>query len=212
MRSAPSRQPSAAPSRRAATADVAEGLAEANAPPVRLTLAALFIGFLEVSLCAFGGPLVWARRMVVDQRHWLSDQEFAETLSFCQFLPGPNIVSLTVCVGARFRGGAGALSALAGFVVIPWTIGFAVGALYLRYAHIAALQHILRGVSAAAAGLIIGTGFRLLLPYRRRPIALLFAALAFAGLAFAGMPLLLVVVVLVPLSIAAAGREGATAA
>lgn len=184
----------------------------ADSAPEPITLAALFVAFLQVSLCAFGGPLVWARRMVVEKRRWLSDGEFADILSFCQFLPGPNVVSIAVCIGAKFRGGAGALAALAGFIVIPWIIGFAAGALYLGYAHIGILQNILRGVSAAAAGLIIGTGFRLLLPHRGRPLALLFAALAFAGLALAKLPLLLVVVVLVPLSIAAAGRESRAAA
>jgi chromate transporter len=182
-----------------------------RSPPVP-TLAALFVAFLQISMCAFGGPLAWARRALVDRRRWLSDREFAEILSFCQFMPGPNVVSLTVCVGSKFRGGAGALAALGGFVAIPWSIGFAVGALLLSYAQAGLLQHILHGIAAAAAGLIIGTGLRLLTPYRRRPIALLFAAAAFTGLALAKLPLLTVVVVLVPLSIAAAGRETAAAA
>jgi chromate transporter len=176
----------------------------------RITLPALYVAFLEVSLCAIGGPLVWARRMMVEKRHWLNDQEFAEILSFCQFMPGPNVVSLTVCVGARFRGLAGALAALCGFVVIPLCLGFVLGAVLLAHVHVPALQGALRGVAAAAAGLIIGTGLRLLLPQRRRPAALVFAALAFAGLAFARLPLVLVVTVLIPLSIAAAGRESIT--
>jgi chromate transporter len=66
------------------------------------------------------------------------------------------------------------------------------------------LQGILRGVAAAAAGLLIATGIRLLLPHRHRPIALAFAMLAFAGLAVARLPLLIVVLGLVPLSIALA--------
>src|SRR5215471_9631906 len=155
----------------------------------RITLQALFFAFLEVSLCAVGGALVWARRMTVEKRRWLSDQEFAEILSFCQFLPGPNVVSVTVCIGAKFRGVAGfaeilsfcqflpgpnvvsvtvcigakfrgvagALAALSGFVVIPSTVGFALGAVLLGLAHSAAVQGMLRGIAAAAAGLIIGT-------------------------------------------------------
>jgi chromate transporter len=181
-------------------------------PSAEVSLSALFVAFLKVSLCAFGGPLVWARRMVVERQGWLDDREFAEMLSFCQFLPGPNVVSLTVCIGTRFRGGAGALAALAGFVAIPWTLGFAAAALYLRFAHIGVLQHILHGIAAAAAGLIIGTGIKLLLPHRRRPVAWLFAALAFSGLAFAHLPLLFVVAVLVPLSVAVAGSDARAAA
>src|SRR5689334_15048553 len=172
-----------------------------------ITPGALFGAFLKVSLCGFGGPIVWARRVLVEQRRWLSDSEFAEILSFCQFLPGPNIVSMTVCIAAKFQGATGALAALAGFVLIPWTVGFAIGVVVLSYAQAALLQGILRGVAATAAGLIIATGIRLLLPHRRRPVALAVAALAFAGLAAARLPLLIMVVGLVPVSIALARRE-----
>src|SRR5262249_38150459 len=98
----------------------------------------------------------------------------------------------------------GSLAALSGFIIVPWTTGFALGALYLHFVHIGPLQGILRGVSAAAAGLIIATGVRLLVPHRARPLALLFAALGFVGLAVLKLPLLWVVLTLAPLSIAAA--------
>ena len=178
-------------------------------PPV--TLGALFLAFLKISMYGFGGPIVWARRILVEERHWLGDAEFADILSFCQFLPGPNVVSVTVCIGAKFRGPAGALAALAGFIVIPWTVGFALGALFLSYAQTPVLQGVLRGVAAAAAGLIIATGIRLLLPHRRRPLAMVFAALAFAGLGVASLPLLAVVIGLVPLSIALARPDSVMA-
>lgn len=174
-----------------------------------VTLPVLFVGFLQVSLCAFGGGLVWVRRMVVERQRWLDDAEFADILSLCQFMPGPNGASIAVCVGARLRGAAGAIVSLSGFIALPWTIGFALGALYLQNTEIGVLQGILRGISAAAAGLIIATGLKLLLPQRRRPAALLFAALGFAGLVFVKLPLLVVVLALAPLSIAVAGIESA---
>jgi len=117
-----------------------------------VTRGALFAAFLKVSLYGFGGPLVWARRVLVEERHWLSDVEFAEILSFCQFLPGPNVVSMTVCVGAKFQGVAGALAALAGFVLIPWTLGFAIGTVVLSYAQTALLQGIYAGLPPPPRG------------------------------------------------------------
>ena len=39
----------------------------------RVALGALFIGFLKVSLCGFGGGLVWARRIVVEQQQWMDE-------------------------------------------------------------------------------------------------------------------------------------------
>jgi chromate transporter len=160
----------------------------------RVTIAALFTEFLKVSLCSFGGGLVWARRSVVDQRRWMSEHEFADTLSLIQILPGPNVIGIAVCVGAKLRGAIGALAA-------------ALGALYLQSAKLPVVQNILGGVSAVAAGLLIATGVRLLIPHLGRPVAVLFAALAFAGIVFTRAPLLVVLLGLAPISIAVAAVE-----
>ena len=178
-------------------------------PVRRVALGALFLAFLKVSLCGFGGGLSWARRVGVEQRQWMDDQEFAETLTLCQLMPGPNIVGITVCVGAKLRGAIGAIAAVAGFVLLPWTLGLTLGAAILQHAQLAILQNILSGLSAAAAGLLMGTGLRLMVPLRSRPPALLFAALAFAGMSFTRLPLPAVLVALAPLSIAATLLEGA---
>ena len=177
----------------------------------RVPLSDLFIGFLKVSLSGFGGGLVWARRAVVEQQQWMDEQEFAETLTLCQLMPGPNIVGITVCVGAKLRGAIGAISAVAGFILVPWTVGLTIGGIVLRNAEIAVLQNILSGLSASAAGLLIGTGLRLLMPHRSRRAALLFAGLAFAGMAFTRLPLPIVLLALAPISIAVAGLESARA-
>jgi chromate transporter len=174
-----------------------------------VTLAALFIDFLRVSLCGVGGGgwIVWARRIAVENRRWISDREFADIVSLCQFMPGPNIVGIAVCIGAKMRGALGAITAVCGFIVIPWAVGFSLGVLYLRYAHLTVLRNILGGIAATAAGLLIATGIRLLMPYRRRAAALLFATLAFGLIIFGRLPLLLVLFGLVPLSIAVAGIQ-----
>ena len=180
-------------------------------PTVALT--ALFNAFLGVSLCGVGGGggVVWARRIAVEKRRWLTDSEFADIVSLCQFMPGPNIVGIAVCVGAKMRGTIGTIAAVSGFLVIPWVIGLSVGLLFLEYAHLTVLRKILGGIAATAAGLLIATGLRLLLPHRRRPAALLFAVLAFGLITFAKLSLLAVLFGLVPLSIAVAGIERARA-
>ena len=174
-------------------------------------LGALFTGFLIVSLCSAGGGsgIVLAHRIAVENRRWISDREFADIVSLCQFMPGPNIVGIAVCVGAKIRGAIGAVAALCGFLVIPWSVGLSLGLLYLHYAHLTILRNILGGVAATAAGLLIATGARLLLPHRHRPIALLFAALAFGLVTFGRLPLLAVLFTLVPISIAVASFESA---
>lgn len=182
-----------------------------DASAERVALRALFFGFLQVGLSALGGGLVWLRRLVVERRGWLDDGEFAEILSLCQLMPGPNIAGVIVCIGTRLRGPSGALAALSGYLVAPWAVGLALGTLYLRFADIGVLGHILGGVSAAAAGLVIATGARLFSGRRRRPAEVVFAALAFFGITFARLPLFVVLAALAPLSVAAAAFAGGRA-
>ena len=169
--------------------------------PTRAPLGAIAKAFLTVSVFGFGGGIVWARRMAVEQRGWLSDAEFLDIVSLRQFLPGPNIIGIAVCTGTKLRGAPGALAAIAGFLVLPWSVGLALGVLCLRYAQAPLLRHVLGGVSAAAAGLLIATGSRLLLPHRRRPLTVGLAVLALVLMTFSRLPLPLVLVALLPLSI-----------
>ena len=78
-------------------------------------LAALFTAFLAVSLYGVGGGggVVWARRIAVENRRWISNREFADIVSLCQVMPGPNIVGIAVCVGAKMRGTIGTIAAAA---------------------------------------------------------------------------------------------------
>jgi len=171
-------------------------------PPAHASLQGLFYEFLKVALFGFGGGIALAHRSAVERRQWLTDAEFADVLTLCQIMPGPNVVGIAVCVGAKTRGLTGALAGFVGFALVPGIFGFVLALLLLRQAPIPLVQNILGGISAAAVGLMIGTGLRLLKPRWRDPPAIFFAALAFAGLAIAKFPLLLVLLTLAPLSIA----------
>jgi chromate transporter len=83
-------------------------------PGPRPTVAELFVAFAAISLSGFGGVLAWARRMMVEQRRWMTAQQFNETYALCAFLPGGNIINFSVIFGSRMRGAAGALAACSG--------------------------------------------------------------------------------------------------
>lgn len=177
---------------------------DALEPLLPASFGGLFTEFFKVSLLGFGGGIVLAHRATVKRRRWLSEAEFADALTLCQFMPGPNVIGIAVCVGAKTRGALGALIAFAGFAVFPGVIGFALALLYLGHTRMPLIQNVLSGISAAAAGLLLATGLRLLRPHWRNPRVVAFASLAFAGLAIARFPLLLVLAMLTPLSMAAA--------
>jgi chromate transporter len=172
------------------------------------TLAALFAGFLWVSMHAFGGVLPWARRMLVEDRRWLSPDEFVETLAFCQFLPGPNIVNMSIAVGAKFRGVPGALAGFLGLMAVPFCLVIAVGVFYAHYGDHPSVRGAFTGVAAAAAGLLTATAAKMAMPMleRRFVKAAPFLAVAFIAVALMRVPLHWVILVLAPLSIAASWR------
>lgn len=176
------------------------------------THAELFFAFLKISVSGFGGTLPWTRRMFVEQKHWMTDAEFNDAYAVCQFLPGPNIVNLAAVFGARMRGAGGAFACWMGFLGPPFFLMVAVGMLYAQYGDTDVLRRVLGGIAAAAAGLIIATVVRMAVPLFKReagglggigpaPIVL-FATIAAVGLL--RLPLLWVLVVLVPISIALA--------
>ena len=177
---------------------------EAGAPEP--TLGALFAAFFEVAISSFGGAVAWARRVLVERRRWYTDREFAELLGLCQVLPGGNIMNLAVCVGTRARGAPGAVVALVGLLLAPFLIILLFGIVYAQGAQFESVRVALRGAAAVTAGLVLTNGLRMALAYRQERWALLMAALAFIGVGVLRFPLIPVLLVLAPFSIALARR------
>jgi chromate transporter len=177
-----------------------------SAPSTPPGLIALFVAFAKMSLAGFGGVLVWARRGIVDQHRWMTANEFNETFALCHFLPGPNVVNLSVVFGSRFRGIPGALAAFAGLLGPPVVIVTVLAALYARYGEIDALRRILAGISCAAVGLLISALFRMMMPLmeRRDLIGLVILAAVFVAIGLLRLPLPAVLLVAIPLSVAIA--------
>jgi chromate transporter len=186
----------------------------ATPDPVLPGPGALFLAFLGIAISGFGGVLPFARRMLVERRGWLSADEFNETLSLCQSLPGPNIVNLSIATGQRFAGARGAVAAVSGLVLAPMIIVIILGALYGRFGGVERLQGAVTGLGAAAAGLVVATAAKMAEPLlRRRPLSAgPFILLAFGGVGLMHWPLPWVLLGLAPISIAIVWRLRAKAA
>jgi chromate transporter len=171
------------------------------APP---GLIALFTAFAKMSLSGFGGVLYWARRAIVEQHRWMTADEFNETYALCHFLPGPNIVNLTLVFGSRFRGIAGGIAAFAGLMGPPMIVATILAALYARFGEIDALRRILAGVSCAAVGLLMANILRMMMPLlkRRDLVGFVLMAAVFIAVGLLRLPLPAVLLVAIPLSIA----------
>jgi chromate transporter len=114
----------------------------------------------------------WAHRVMVEERQWLTPEDFTETVGLCQFLPGPNIGNASIVLGKRWFGLKGAVVAFLGLMALPFVWVMALGSVYMQFSDSALLRAVVTGVGAAGAGLFIATAIKLGKPLARRPAGL----------------------------------------
>ena len=169
--------------------------AEVQSPslPRPASLAALFWAISGIALQGFGGVLAVVQRELVEKKQWLTTEEFVEDWAVSQIMPGPNVVNLALIIGDRYFGWRGALAALAGMLTFPLIVVMALTIGLAGIGHIPAVQGALRGMGAVSAGLIAGTGIRLVPALRSNAMGTLACALiaasVFIAIAFLRVPL-----------------------
>lgn len=173
----------------------------------RVSRAALFFGFLKIGLLGFGGVGPVARHVIVADRGWLSDKEYATVIGLGKVLPGANTVNAAVIIGDRFQGPLGAAVAVLGLLAMPLVILVALASLYERFSDVPDVKVALGGAAAAAAGLVIGTALKMAQGISPTRVAVVIGLLAFVAVGLLHFPLLIVVVVLAPLAIVATALE-----
>lgn len=161
--------------------------------------------FVRIGTMTFGGGMLsWVHREVVDRLGWLDEKSFLSGLTVAQVLPGANPVNLALYVGLQLRGAAGAAVAVFGMLVPAFCAMLCLGFLYRSYGHVALVHFVLAGLAAAGVGATLTMGIRVA---RRLPRDLLTASIAVVVFVLVGVlrwPMVPVVVVAVPLSIALA--------
>lgn len=153
----------------------------------------LFWSFTWLALQGFGGVMAVVQRELVEKKHWMTNAEFVEDWAVAQVLPGPNVVNLSIMIGDRYFGWRGAVAALAGMLAFPLALVLAIAVVYAQWAAHPAVAGALRGMGAVAAGLIAGTGLKLLSALRKHPLgavtSMALAAATFAAMAVWHVPL-----------------------
>ncbi len=139
------------------------------------SLSELFLGFLAIGARSFGGVMPWAHRVMVEERRWMTPEDFTETVGLCQFLPGPNIGNASIVLGKRWFGLKGSIVAFLGLFALPFVWVLALGAVYMQFSSHPMLRAVVTGVGAAGAGMFIATAIKLGRPLRRKPAGLVLA-------------------------------------
>jgi chromate transporter len=165
----------------------------AETRPQPKSLTDLFMSFTLLALQGFGGVLAVVQRDLVENKRWMTREEFIEEWAVAQIMPGPNVVNLALMIGGRYFGLKGALAALAGMLVVPLVLVLGLAIFYAQFADNPQVAGALRGMAAVAAGLIAATGFRLASALKGNALGLhlclLFGALCFTGIALLRLPL-----------------------
>ena len=173
----------------------AEAAAQPRPRPASLT--DLFVSFTVLALQGFGGVLAVVQRELVEKKRWLTKEEFVEEWAVAQIMPGPNVINLSITLGARYFGWRGAVAAIAGMLTCPLLVVLSLALVYAEFAGSPQVAGALRGMGAVAAGLIIATGLKLMVALRKNvlglPLCIALGALAFVAVAWLKLPLLWVV-------------------
>ena len=167
--------------------------------PAPRSPAHLFVAFTLLALQGFGGVLAIVQRELVERRRWMTQEEFLEDWAVAQIMPGPNVVNISLMIGARHFGLRGAMAALAGMLLVPLAVLLLVALAYAQYATHPAMAGALRGMGSVAAGLIAATGFKLFGALKKNalglPACMTIFALALVAIAFLRVPLAYVLLV-----------------
>lgn len=164
---------------------------ETRAQPESLT--DLFVSFTLLALQGFGGVLAVVQRELVEKKHWMTREEFVEEWAVAQIMPGPNVVNLSLMIGARYFGFKGAMAALAGMLTAPLVIVLLLALVYVEFSDYPGVQGALRGMGAVAAGLIAATGLKLFGALQKNvlglPLCITLGVLCFIAIALLRWPL-----------------------
>ena len=140
---------------------------EINPPtqnPARVPLPRFVGYFLWLGTVGFGGPIALAGHMqqdLVDERGWVSKQDYLEGLALAQLAPGPLAAQLAIYLGYVRAGVLGATAVGIAFILPSFLMVLALSAAYVRFGGLAWMQAMFYGIGAAVIGIIGRSAYKL---------------------------------------------------
>lgn len=177
--------------------------------PPEPTLAQLFLTCLRIGSLSFGGGLSgWLYREFVTRTGWVTDDEFAATLTLAQIMPGANVMNLVACLGETLGGPRAALLCTLGFILPPIMAVLGMAVLLDHVVTAPWVDAALSGLAFAALGLLLQICWRGLARFRRSPWQYGIFALVVLLVAWLGLSVLTAVLIAAPVSVLIAARAG----
>ena len=135
-----------------------------NPPATSVSLAQFTGYFLWLGTVGFGGPIALAGRMqqdLVDQRGWVSREDYVEGLALAQLAPGPLAAQLAMYLGYVRAGVLGATLVGIAFVLPSFLMVLGLSAAYMRYGGLSWMQAVFYGIGATVIGIIARSAWKL---------------------------------------------------
>lgn len=150
----------------------------------------------KIGILSFGGPAAQIALMhneVVDDRKWLTEDQFLNALSFCMLLPGPEAMQLATYAGWRLHGTLGGLIAGLLFVVPGAAVIMTLAAIYSIYGNVPLVEALFYGIKAAVLIIVVEALLRVAKKALSQKWHWVVAGLAFLGIFFLSIPYPLIV-------------------
>ncbi|KAF2510582.1 chromate transporter [Flavobacterium foetidum] len=120
--------------------------------------------FLKLGTLGFGGPVAlvgYMHRDLVEDRKWISEEEYREGLALAQLAPGPLAAQLGIYIGYVHYSFLGATLAGFAFVLPSFLMVLTLGIVYQLYGGLLWIQSVFYGVGAGVIGIITLSAYRL---------------------------------------------------
>lgn len=171
-----------------------------------ITAIKLFTTFTALGLRGFGGVMPYVHSALVENKKWLSNEEFSELIVIGQILPGANVTNFAAMFGYRRCGWRGSLAAVLGILVPPFLVLLVIYHFFKIYAELAVIKGALKGMLAVASALVLMTAFKLVVVQAKRVITILLSILCVILSVYFKLPLFYIILVLFPLGALVAWR------
>jgi len=173
---------------------MAEGGVETQTKPVGFWEAFWF--WVKLGFINFGGPagqIAIMHRELVDNKRWVTEQQYLRTLNFCMLLPGPEAQQVATYIGWRLHGTLGGIVAGSFFVIPSIFVLLLLSYLAVAHSDVPAINGLLYGVQPVVIAIVVEAVIRIGRRTLNHAVLVAFAVLAFVALYFFSVPFPLVI-------------------
>jgi chromate transporter len=178
----------------------------AGTPAHGVSLGEAFRVWTRVALLSFGGPagqIAVMHRIIIDEKHWISEERFLHALNYCMLLPGPEAQQLATYIGWLMHRTLGGLMAGVLFIVPGIIAIMGLSYVYAAYGNVPVVSALFFGLKAAVLAIVLEALLRIGKRALKNRLMVALAAIAFVGIYFFAVPFPIIIIAAAAIGFAA---------